>query len=81
MAAKQIFVKYWCPPLWNAALNFLFWVSLAFTSVVVCYLFLVYVMDTAIKDVDPSKANDYDDTVKKYLSAVPLLGKHLYPQS
>ena len=79
--AKRILINYRCPPLWNAALNFLFWMSLALTSVVVCYLFLMYVMDTAIESTNTATSETYNNVVQKYLSGIPLLGPHLYPGS
>ena len=86
ISAKRISVNYRCPPLWNAALNFLFWMLLATTSVIVLYLFLMYVMDGAIKrDYDSSSGlnigdpANYDNIVEERLKAIPFLGRFLYP--
>lgn len=84
--SKRICINYCCPPLWNTALNFLLWSTLGITSIVVAYLFFMYVMDTTIK-ADPgpqqgARVGDpasYDDIVEKYLSAIPFIGKFLYP--
>ena len=83
--SKRICINYCCPPLWNAALNFLFWVTLGFTSVVIGYLFLMYLMDTSIKaDVGPHQgsnigdSSNYGNVVQQYLSAIPFIGKFLY---
>ena len=84
--SKRICINYSCPPLWNAALNFLFWITLGVTSLVVGYLFLMYLMDTTIQ-ADPGVhqgANvgdpaNYDNIVEKYIKAIPFLGKFLYP--
>lgn len=83
---KRICINYCCPPLWNAALNFLFWATLGLTSLVLAYLFFMYVMDTAIKaDPGPNQgANvgnpaNYGDVVEQYVGAIPFIGKFLYP--
>jgi hypothetical protein len=89
--SKRIYINYCCPPLWNAALNFLFWMTLAVTGVVVAYLFVMYIMDTTIK-ADAAGPNSgpnsgsingdpavYDDVVERYIRPIPFIGKILYP--
>lgn len=84
--SKRICINYCCPPLWNMALNFLFWIALGVAGVVISYLFLMYLMDTAVQaDTGPHQgANignpaNYGNVVKQYLAAIPFLGKFLYP--
>lgn len=84
--SKRICINYCCPPLWNAALNFLFWLTLSITGIIVGYLFLMYIMDTAVQaDAGPHQgvnignSANYGNVVEQYLVAIPFLGKFLYP--
>ena len=84
---KKIFINYCCPPIWNSALNFLFWLMLGITSAMFFYLFLMFTMDTTIK-ADAASASPgavvgnptvYADVVQQYLKTIWLIGPILYP--
>ncbi len=80
--SKRICINYCCPPLWNTALNFLFWTTFGVTSVILAYLFFMYVMDTTIKADSTGiigNPTNYGDVVEQYLGAIPFIGKFLYP--